>query len=390
MDVGIKQKMRLSFEAIVSIDENSAIASAMEFNGLFEVNLDSGECSFLRLFPDEKYNKQRMFAKALKFQNKVIFIPASADKLAVYDLVGKEIFYINVISEDSVGKNSFNKNYKFTEGIIKEDILYLIPSTYFAIVWVDLKTWNVSEMKIETDEKFMFRKGMCEVENSIFIPSTINNIVLEFNYQTLKAQIYNVGKNNAGCWSICNCNGMFYLAPKENGGILCWDKQKDYVMELNEYPAHFEGNDFLFNKIYGNDELLYLVPVYANMFLRVNTNDYEIQELNLVDMSDTKCIAFLSEENEYYLLKKENKDGSFEFLILNTMNNEIKIVDFYLLSDHEICKEIIEKEKCFREIKKFNLEHFLKGITYLSNNSTEEIYETKRMFGEQIEKALTS
>lgn len=390
MNQNAKQRMQMSFEAIVSIDKDFAIAAAMEFNGLFKVNLESGECSFLQLFPDEKYNKQRMFAKAVKYQNKVIFIPASAERLTVYDLAAKEIFYLDVISEGHIGNANFNRKYKFTEALIKENILYLIPSTYPGIVCVDLRSWEISEVKIETDEKFIFRKGMCEVENSIFIPSTINNVVLEFNYHYLKVQIHHVGERNRGCWSICNSNGFFYMAPKENGSILCWDKQKDSVIELDGYPDHFDGNNFLFNKIYVNGDFLYLVPTYANMFLKVNMNDYKINELNLVDMSNTKSIAFLSEEKAHYLLRKENLDGSFEFLIMNTINNEIKRVDFYLLSEHEIWKAIIEKEKCFREIKGFNLECFLKGITYLSNNSTEEVYEVKRMFGKQIETTLTT
>lgn len=388
MDENKREKIRFSFEAIVSINENCAIASAMEFNGLFKVDLENGECTFLQFFLEEKRDQQRLFAKALKYQNKVIFIPGAAEKLAVYDWTKNAIYYKVVLSKDDTTPALFNRFYKFTEALIKGNILYLIPSTYRAIVLVNLESWVVSEIQIDTSEKFMFRKGMCEVDSSVFIPSVINNLVLEFNYCTLKVTIHHVGESNQGCWSICNCNGLFYLAPKSKGGILRWNKESGIVEELNDYPLHFKGNDFLFSKIYAREDSLYVIPVYANIFLKINTNNCRMQELDVIDMNDVKSIAFLSEEEGYYLLRKENKKGLFEFLVLNTSNNKVQTIDFYISSDSNLWDEIISQERFLKETMSLGLGHFIKGLAHLSDKGTEEIYETKKMFSEQIKKII--
>ena len=383
-----EENTQISFEAIVTVAPDRAVAAAMNFNGLFELNLRTGACSFLNLFPDEKPYKQRLFAKALKYQNKVIFVPSSAEKLVIYDLDDKSFLNITVILQEEYA--SFNKNYKFADGFIKEDTLFLIPSTYPEVVFIDLKVWTVSSIEINTCDSFVFRKGMCEVDNSIFVPSMINNIVLEFNYHTLTPMIHYVGERNKGCWSICNCNGLFYLAPKTQGGILCWNKEENLVLEIKDYPEMFEGNEFLFNKIYSNENYVYLIPAYANMFLKISVNDIKIQELNLINMENTNNIAFLAEERGYYLLRKEKKDGLFEHWILNTRNNELIMVDFNISSNEERWKEILVREKSFRENKQFNLKSMLKGMSGLPNNGIEEYYETTKMVGEQIEKVITS
>lgn len=57
----------------------------MTFNGLFKVNIESGDCEYIDSFPNEKMDIQRIHAKSEYVNNRVYFIPASGSFISVFD-----------------------------------------------------------------------------------------------------------------------------------------------------------------------------------------------------------------------------------------------------------------------------------------------------------------
>ena len=69
---------QVTFEAI-AIKGDVAYASDFYRNGLFKVNMNSGECEFVKLFDGELVNKKRLHCAAIWEGSKIYFLPASAD-----------------------------------------------------------------------------------------------------------------------------------------------------------------------------------------------------------------------------------------------------------------------------------------------------------------------
>lgn len=74
----------LAFEALARVDEDTAYASCAMFNGLFRVNLGTGDCTYVSMFPGMEEDKSRMHSGALYADGKVYFFPMGAECVSAY------------------------------------------------------------------------------------------------------------------------------------------------------------------------------------------------------------------------------------------------------------------------------------------------------------------
>ena len=75
--------MELIFLAI-AIKDQIGYVSDFERNGLFEVNIETGESRYICLFPNEKTTLAGLHCHGEWIGNKVYFIPAAGNYLSVY------------------------------------------------------------------------------------------------------------------------------------------------------------------------------------------------------------------------------------------------------------------------------------------------------------------
>lgn len=66
--------------------------SCVKFNGLFKMNINTGEMFFLDFFPKEEYAERALFKESYVYKNYVIFIPQSASAIVAYNIDAKEFF----------------------------------------------------------------------------------------------------------------------------------------------------------------------------------------------------------------------------------------------------------------------------------------------------------
>lgn len=87
----------LIFEALVLADDGTAYASCSMFNGLFQVDLDTGNCSYIGLFPEETADKFRMHSGAVYADGNLYFKARNTDYFSVYRIADKSF---QVISDE--------------------------------------------------------------------------------------------------------------------------------------------------------------------------------------------------------------------------------------------------------------------------------------------------
>lgn len=367
--MGIRESQQLSFEAIAEIGHGMSIASAMDFNALFEVCNQTGECRYVTMFSAEEVNNVRLHSCAVYLNGKVYFIPASAGNIAIYEIESKSLRYVSIEEPDKGSICGYNKKYKFTDVLENEKNLYMIPSTYPGMVVFDSITENITIIHIDLKGAF-FRKGLCRCNDMVLIPSTNNDVVLEFCYTTLQTKIHYLGNMNKGCWSMCRVGNDFYLAPKNPGALLCWQYENNIVRELLPYPSDFLGNGFLFSKIYHMQGKVYAIPVYANMFICYDIQHDTVERCDLVDMEKVYEIAFMEEIDDKYLLRIKYIDGTYRFKLLDTSDNSIDEADFLFTKGFKKWeKEFAKTKRIFSENRIFDLQNFVDSVGSLYPDS---------------------
>ena len=379
----ISENKGLMFEAYVQVDEFTAYASSFMFNGLFKIDVNTGRCTYISMFPEEKANGKRLHAQAVCVNGKIYFAPASAENISVYDVENEkfEVFSIH----DYKGEYKFYRPFfKFTDAVAHGSFIFFVPSTYPAVLRMRCET---GEIDYYTDwmpeERMIFRKGTLVKENAFYIPNTVDNAVLEFHMDSCKGSLHHIGTCNHGSWSICEAGNDYWLIPRNEGALIRWNPLDNKVKEYNNYPEGFEGNHFLFSRGYYCNGLVRLIPVYANMSVKISPDTGEMTENDFVKVEKGEAIGFLFESKScYYLFKQRTIEGTSEVEYiacykLNILDNTLEECNFKFeegkikfADDYYKC---IYKQKEGKRISKenvfFDIEDFLRNV--IAENSCE-------------------
>lgn len=108
-------------------------ASCFEYNGLYKINICTGEVYFVGVFPEEKTMRRSLYRDSILVDGKIFFMPDSAEKISVYD-IDNDCFETISIPGERIGWCGYN-------GIEYEKKIILIPITLSKEVLVyDTKT----------------------------------------------------------------------------------------------------------------------------------------------------------------------------------------------------------------------------------------------------------
>lgn len=354
----------LFFEAIAKINEETAYAVSTDFNALFRVNLITKNCSYVGIIPEEKIKSSRLYTKAIYVNGKIYFIPLAAEEIAVYKINENSIYKLPVNSSDDSIHIGYRPNRKFSGATMYHDFVFLSPCTYPGVVRINTITDQISyyDQWIGANQ-YIFRKSLEVVQDSFYVPSTINNLVLKFDMNTCKGHLYQVGKHNAGCWSMCQVGNNFWLAPQKQGPIICWNPLSGSCSEYNNYPDGFQGNGFLFTKIYLAGKKLCLVPALANMGISFSIEDCTMEKSGIADFQNHNAVTLMFELDDYLYLKITD-DTKSRLIKCKKGDNFTETISFLFTKGSETYCEDFEKcrlkeKKIIRESDCFGLEKYI-------------------------------
>lgn len=231
-NIDMVNDLPLGFEDCV-IEGNKIWFSAVDFNGIFVGDLDTGVAELLDIFPDEPLLKYWLYIRVIKKESKLVFFPYTADKVVIYDLDEKR--FTDFIKLPHREDGNFNVNAKAKNVIDCGDIIYIFGMglTVYEFYWNDKKIMINEKLSLNIPKKDFSDNYILDKEN-VIIPVFGTNMVCKFNLLTQEVQTYSIGHQNykiIGCESVdeqywfCG-EGLIILCDKNMNLIQVWDEWK--------------------------------------------------------------------------------------------------------------------------------------------------------------------
>lgn len=358
----------LSFEAVAVVNEEEVYGASYDFNALFKLDIKTGSCKYMAMFPYERIESRRLYVSAIVVEENIYFIPTAADNIDVYNTVTGEFTIIPIRSVDKTKYSGYSRAQKFFAATQYKKYIYMLPATYPGIVRIDT-TDNTLECfdSWVGENRYSFRKSVAVDNNYLYIPSAINNIVLKFDMDNCSGQILHVGTKNKGCWGICKVGECFWMSPSGSGVILKWNPTTGDTEEYGNYPEEFNRENYGFTKIYYKNDKIKLIPSYANMGIQLDWDEAVISKVEYSGIPELEVTKFMFELGKYVYLNICTKSGE-EHIRLNMENDECEKFAFVFSHNKETYIQDLHNrlscdKKVVRETKDISLNVYLKAIS---------------------------
>lgn len=251
------------------IYENELWVAAEDHNGLYRIDLETGQATFVTYFEKEKWYGQELYREAILCDDVIYFVPYAAEYMAVYYL---QTGVINYVQFDYGNQKS---GMKFTSGLRYHNYLYLFPARTPCIVRYDMESGNTNyirdccaELEKKQELYVTFLGGVC-VENKIFVVSRKGNYFLELDADNLTYTLHLLKETSAALVDITASGENLYLLTTL-GEIIQWNisdgreqmlwKYADYAQPGAEKKYTGEFEDVPYAKIRIKQEQLIIFP----------------------------------------------------------------------------------------------------------------------------------
>lgn len=322
-NIDMVNDIRLGFADCV-IEGNKIWFSAIDCNGIFVGNLDTGAVKLLDVFPDEPLLKQWLYVKVIKKESKLVFFPYTADKVAIYDL--DEERFADLIKLPHSEDGNLNK----VQIVIDyRDIIYIFGMGFnvYEFYWNDKKIVINEKLSLKT-QKYGFSDNYIVDNENIIIPAFQTNAVYKYNLLTQEVRTYSIGHQNykiEGCELIdeqywfCG-EGLIILCDKNLNIIQVWDEWKTiagkqpyyWFLRYNAGKIHFFDNankgELIIDVV--NWECIYILfekykyainPTWKNcIFSPFQKNKY------CIDMDDYGFFEIGKAEKKFFTVNKDS------------------------------------------------------------------------------------
>ena len=315
----------LVFQAFAQVDEYTAYASCSLFNGLFKVDLRTGNCTYIGMFQREPEDGFTLHAKAAYVNGNIYFIPSAAGHISIFCIETGKI-------EDIPLEGAVRK---FSDAVPYDDSLFLICSDRCAIFRMRLHTGEIKCCAEWVPGDGIFFSGNSVQSGSVlYIPNREGNTVLEFHMDSCMWKIHQIGDDRCAGWgSICKGGDSCWLVPRIQGPVIRWNPGTGEEESYDQFPDGFQANRFLFSRGYVGGGYVKLLPAYANMAVKLSLASGEITQFDFGQAESGYEIIALFEAGQYiYFTKaKENSVGrgllawnSYEHFRLNMADDSVE------------------------------------------------------------------
>ncbi len=259
----------------------------------------------------------------------LMYIPYNDNQIAVYNIKTREydIYPLELRDEYIAPVNDESRN--FFDGLIYNNMIFLIPSGYRNIVAFHLDTKETEHcldlIKLFPKEKV---KSLCYGwtwlnENTILLASLYTNEVLEFNLDTYAHKVHKLGRENQSFHSIFKYGEHFFLVGRQPF-VLKWHYETGEVKIYDKLPGGFKVSKkqdwvFYMGNMRPYKNKLILPGGFTNMVLEFDLDACEFRKLDVFDQ----------------ILNRKLKSESSNDLSFSTCNF-ITDNSFYFVHKHEV------------------------------------------------------
>ena len=360
----MNKKELLEFE-VIAIRGNTGYASAYDRNGLYKVNLNNEECQFITFF-DESFAAERIHCAAIWIKSKVYFIPASGDKISVYNAEDSSLRTILIPKASREEHSFYSARFKFIDVVNKNNYLWLIPSTYPGLLRYDI---NSDEIDIFDSWipgcGYRFRSKAVIEGNSILVPSGNNNVLLKFNMSSNTGTIYTIGDHNNGASCIKKIGAEYFLAPMMKGSIVAWNPSLNKAREFMGYPESFSSEQGVFSSIYSHGGRIYFTQMRAKHALFLQDDKLFEDEVSW-NIKENDLVWFSFETNTHLYYQEHGPNTEKICYKISKSDRTVSETEFRIINpnrEKEVFMEIAgRKRDILFDNGYFNLDFFLDSL----------------------------
>ncbi len=331
-----KNPMHYAEVATGIIDENGRLwFSELKYNSLFCYDLKKQILEWKAFFPSEPIWNTLLYRCCVRWRQKIVFIPAKASQVAIYDM-GENTF--RQIAVRDYGQ----KAVKFCNAALYGDNVIAFGDMYPCIMVIDMKSGRVSyyedlhnklDQLHNNDVDFYLARNIVTDEDGehCYLLGAKANVLIRFSLQSLQFELIDLGGDGAVYNNLIKKGDQIYLIPGEKKKISAWSISKGH---LSEYGDAVNGKAMYFAR-YCTKDTLYILPDRADHIIKVNldTMDMEYQENELKNYYDSDlwnetvkefpASKFLFQyEDDNCALFSSRMDRSLYFVINTTSQEE--------------------------------------------------------------------
>ena len=206
----------------------------------------------------------------------------------------------------------------------------MTPSTYPGIIRINADSNDVDYYTDwVSDGDYVFRKSPYVFGDVIYLPCTKRNNVLCFDMSTCKGQLVTLPTEHGSWWSMCNAADCFWIAPRNPGPIICWDKNTNRIEEYSQYPKGFEGKYFYFSLCFEREKKVYFLPARSNMGVYIDLTDKKVYEWKIDHVDKDSMAAYMfCLDNEIYLKISNQESTNYICINKETLSSRNYIFSF--------------------------------------------------------------
>lgn len=323
------------FLSYLYADENDIWLSARNFNVLFKVNKSDWSLEFVGSFPNEKdyglHYHVPLYARSDCDNGIIYFPPYLAQEIATYSICDSTFEKIPY-KRDVNGKIG-----AFSGAVTHHDYTFFVPCYYPAIIRMNNAT---KEMLYCSDWVNPLKKLMGNVQDILFTaPLTIGttiflaaygaNAVVEFDMETCKSIVYEVGEKDYRYRGICFDGENYWLSPLYDTPVIKWNPQTGVIKEFSELSPDDSHTQSCFLPAIYNNGYVWLLPQTAPHAVKIDTRTNAVSiadefEINLqekdIKPTDLKyTFAWPTGDNIYAYSHRNGK-----FIVYNCTTQERK------------------------------------------------------------------
>jgi len=244
---------------------------------LLKMNKETWEPEYMGNFTSSSGWFLYLYLSGVLHNENLYFAPYRATEIAEYNIQKKMMTYIpygNIKCDDG-----------FTAVLNYEKYIFFTPYMYNAIMRFDTESkeidffadWLEPLKQLTTEEKLpFFAMPLRITENTIMLPAYGANAVVEFNMETLKSKVYEVGQKGYRYNGICFDGKDYWLSPLYNGPIVKWNPDVGIIKEFTNVVEGCLQNEISFRSIVFCEGYVWLFPELSKQTLKINIETNEV------------------------------------------------------------------------------------------------------------------
>lgn len=232
--------------------------SSTKFNGLFKVNMYTGEAFFLDHFPGEKNSQVALYRDSHIYKSQIVFIPQNATGIAVYNIDTDE-FYRFELERKMV-----------CQSCLVDSMIWIFPAFGYEEIWLfNVETHELKRISGVKRWKDVVIQKVIYYKNMFWAANYNTNTIFKINAESM--EIDEVMIDCPPIYAVsCTYNGL-WLITKSNDAIYFWNPETN---ELSKKRVEgIEGEKQMYIDVIETRNKMLAIPLEMAPILSLDKDD---------------------------------------------------------------------------------------------------------------------